>query len=127
MKNSRGNQMAFDYAIYMIVGSYFKKAVNNTAWQEKKLLLNYKEQKNDFQVELERIAIQYVKKVLYKNLKRRIWNQEVSVSLISSEMSPQTLIRFMNDKFILDIISEYRGKKKLKIKYIFIDRADEIK
>lgn len=119
MVNTKDSQMAFDYAVYMMVTSYFKKATCNTKWQEKKLLLNYREQKRDFQYAVEDIAIKFARRVLRKNVDRSIWKQEVEVSLIGHESSPQTRIRIVGKGFTLELLTEYHSRKNLKIKYTF--------
>ena len=62
------NQTAFEYAIYEIVGSYFKKATCVSTIQEQKLIVHFKEQKQDTQCLMENKVDGYVKGVLLKKL-----------------------------------------------------------
>ena len=75
------NQTAFEYAIYEIVGSYFKKATCVSTIQEQKLIVHFKEQKQDTQCLMENKVDGYVKGVLLKKLPAEIWDEEVTVEI----------------------------------------------
>ena len=75
------NQTAFEYAIYEIVGSYFKKARCQSTIQEQKLIVHFKEQKQDTQCLMENKVDGYVKAVLLKKLPPEIWDEEVTVEI----------------------------------------------
>ena len=75
------NQTAFEYAIYEIVGSYFKKATCVSTIQEQKLIVHFKEQKQDTQCLMENKVDGYVKGVLLKKLPQELWEEEVTVEI----------------------------------------------
>lgn len=59
-------QTAFEYALYMIAASYFDKTVSKSKLIEKSMLVQYKEQKNDKQFDMEEFCIAYMEKISQK-------------------------------------------------------------
>lgn len=76
------NETALGYAIYMIVGSYFNsaKAVNRTI--EKKMYVQYHEQKLNDQYKMEEACEKYVIRNLIPAMPAEFWKQDVDVRFI---------------------------------------------
>lgn len=111
-------QVAFEYAIYMMVSSYFKKAVCANPLFEKKLCVQFHEQKSNNQYRMEEMALSYVKTHLAKEIPSSVWKEEMQVHFIPEKKSGKTEIRFMNDQYILRLFGDYCGKASV-IKHEF--------
>ena len=107
--NNTNNQIAFDYAIYMIVGSYFAKTKCNNPILEKRMRLHYCEQKLDNQYRMEESCIRYVEKILLKKLPSQLWESEMQVSILPLPEGGSE-IRFYDPKNILRIRGCYKCK-----------------
>ena len=104
------NQTAFEYAIYMIVGSYFNKTSCKNVLQERKMRLQYCEQKLDKQYKMEDMCIAYVEQELRNKIPSRVWDEKVMTRLIVNKERGMTEIRFISHEYILCISGIYRGK-----------------
>lgn len=104
------NQKALEYAAYMMIGSYFKKTKCISPVTEKKMRIQYVEQKLDNQLFLENICIKYAESKLMKELPRDIWKSEMKVRLVNCR-DGKTEIQFINSKYVLVIVGEYNGKR----------------
>ena len=105
--NNTAKQKALDYIMYMILGSYFTKAVCKSPIREKQLLLYYKDLKPTDQVDLENLCIRYIEK--FKNaVPEDFWKQEMEVHFQGRFAN---VIRLQSDKHILLVRTEYKGKK----------------
>mgnify|MGYP003299267199 CR=1 FL=1 len=111
------NQTAFEYAIYEIVGSYYKKATCISTIQEQKLIVHFKEQKQDTQCLMENKVDSYVKGVLLKKLPEELWEEEVTVEMRKSPDSDVMNIFFYGDKYALLVKGAYRGKNNAEFTY----------
>lgn len=111
------NQTAFEYAIYEIVGSYFKKATCISTIQEQKLIVHFKEQKQDTQCLMENKVDSYVKGVLLKKLPEEIWDEEVTVEMRKSPDSDVMNLFFYGEKYALLVKGVYRGKNNADFTY----------
>lgn len=106
MKNNAKNNVkhspeAFDYVVYMIVGSYFSKArCNRSKFQGHKLFLHYKEQKMKDQLAMEAACISFVEKQLLTGIPEEFWNSEVEVR-ICKRNEKQSFICFDGKNFSL--------------------------
>ena len=69
------NQNAFNYAVYMMLGSYFKQMEAVSECYVQKLYLYYVENKRERQYSFEDIAIRFVERVLQKQLPEEIWQE----------------------------------------------------
>lgn len=65
------NQNAFNYAVYMMLGSYFKQMEAVSECYVQKLYLYYVENKRERQYSFEDIAIRFVERVCRSNCQRR--------------------------------------------------------
>lgn len=104
------NQTAFDYATYMIVGSYFKKTTCTNSILEKRMRLQYCEQKLDNQYRMEEQCIRFVEQELLPTLPSNLWNQEVKVRFVRSS-DGRTELRFEGPGHTLRVRGVYRGKQ----------------
>lgn len=111
--NLTNNQTAFEYAIYMMVGSYFKKTVCNNSLQEQKMRVQYMEQKIQNQYSLEDCCIRFVHKNLLHKCPKNLWNQEMQVHFIPNATTGKTEIRFTNEEYVLRLVGTYAGKKSV--------------
>ena len=116
------NQTAFEYAIYEIVGSYFKKATCVSTIQEQKLIVHFKEQKQDTQCLMENKVDGYVRAVLLKKLPPEIWDEEVSVEIRKAPESELMNIIFYGEKYALIVKGAYRGKNNAEFNYRFFTK-----
>ena len=116
------NQTAFEYAIYEIVGSYFKKARCQSTIQEQKLIVHFKEQKQDTQCLMENKVDGYVKAVLLKKLPPEIWDEEVTVEIRKAPESELMNIIFYGEKYALIVKGAYRGKNNAEFNYRFFTK-----
>ena len=108
--NFTDNQTAFEYAIYMIVGSYFKKASCASSLQERSMRLQYCEQKQESQYRMEDVCISYVEQELLPKLPETFWNREMQVHFVRGCGGGISEIRFSSDNWILRIRGVYNGK-----------------
>ena len=79
------NQKAFNYAVYMMLGSYFKQMEAVSECYVQKLYLYYVENKREHQYSFEDIAIRFVERVLQKQLPEEIWQERVLVSFFARD------------------------------------------
>ena len=79
------NQNAFNYAVYMMLGSYFKQMEAVSECYVQKLYLYYVENKRERQYSFEDIAIRFVERVLQKQLSEEIWQERVLVSFFARD------------------------------------------
>ena len=108
--NFTDNQTAFEYAIYMIVGSYFKKTSCISPLQERSMRLQYCEQKLENQYRMEDVCIRYVEQELLSKLPESFWNREMQVHFVKECSEGISEIRFTSDNCILRIRGFYQGK-----------------
>lgn len=79
------NQNAFNYAVYMMLGSYFKQMEAVSECYVQKLYLYYVENKRERQYSFEDIAIRFAERVLQKQLPEEIWQERVQVSFFARD------------------------------------------
>ena len=108
--NFTNNQTAFEYALYMIAGSYFDKAVCKSKLIERNMLLQYKEQRIDRQYQMEDICIHFMKG-LEKRLPKEYFKQNMEVHLVRHGAGKPMEIMFVNDTCMIEFICKYAGKK----------------
>lgn len=104
------NQVAFDYALYMIAASYFDKAICKSKLTEGNMLLQYKEQKLDKQYQMEDVCIRYMDRLM-KELPREIFSQDVEVHLRRKAVGEPTQILFVGDRYSVKFSGTYKGTK----------------
>lgn len=92
-ERAASDRMVLDYALYMMVSSYFKKATCTTKRQEGRLYLQYKNAKDDKQVEDEEWCDLFVQMHLMDRIPQEFWDSNVEIALIGHSGTPDTLIR----------------------------------
>lgn len=123
--DDKKKQMATDYIVYMMVGSYFVKTICSSKTKEKRLFLYYKDIKDSIQYEIEEKCINYVEKKMIKELPPQIWKERVSVTLKSNLVIPsKTDIVFAGNGWRLNISSDYSSLMKGKMTYDLIEDTD---
>ncbi len=115
--NFTDNQTAFEYVVYMMVGSYFDKAVCKNKLLEKKMYVQYIEQKERNQIQMEDICIRFIEKELMNHLPEQIWGQQVEVKFRPKDIKGQMDIQFHGPDYILCINAKYQGKRNTEIQY----------
>lgn len=115
--NFTNNQTAFEYAMYMMLSSYYNKAVCNNKLLEKKMYVQFLEQKERNQVQMEDICIRFIEKELMPQLPKEFWNQEVEVRFGSANEDGVRDIQFYGPDYMLRVGGIYKGKHDTKIQY----------
>ena len=104
------SQAALGYAIYMIGGSYFKKARCKNEIHEKGLRVQYFEQKLDKQYDMEERCINYFEKVILQEVPEELFDRSVEVFFKYLPDDKGCEVYFMCSKFILIVRGEFKGK-----------------
>jgi len=105
-KITANTQASFEYAIFMIFGSYFRSAECKNPSREGALRINYNETKTSLQYEMEELCDKEAEK-LFKRLPKDVARNSTEVSFIRESGYP-TEIRFTGDSFILRVMGVYR-------------------
>ena len=115
--NFTENQTAFEYAMYMMFGSYFDKAVHRNQLLEKKMYVQYMEQKERNQFQMEDICIRFIEKKLIPQLPQELWEQQVEVRIVPTEVKGLREIQFHGPDYTLRVCAIYKGKGNTVIHY----------
>lgn len=124
--NFADSQTAFEYALYMMLGSYFDKAICRSKWQERKMFVQYQEQKEKQQYILEDICLRYIEKVLLPNLPKDFWQQEVEVRFRPTTFEGVHDIQFHGKEYVLRVGGIYRGKRNTRMQYEIWHKEREV-
>ena len=108
--NFTNTQTAFEYVIYMMLGSYFNRTSCKNILLEKKMRFMYWEQREKSQIEMEKICIRFVEKELLPQLSEHIWSQDVEVKFSPTRFKGYQDIEFHGEDFRLRVRAIYRGK-----------------
>lgn len=111
------NQTAFEYAMYMMLGSYFNKTSCKNPLQEKKMRVQYMEQKEKSQIDLENICIRFVEKELLPRLPKEFWEHDVEVRFRPTKLKGLQEVQFKSPDYILRVSGIYQGKRNTNIHY----------
>lgn len=109
-EKSNDSQSAFEYAIYVIVGSYFSKTSCVSTQLEKTLKIKFLDQKQDKQAALEENCISFVEKKLMRAVPSDLWSGQAEVKLGVKNEEKKPEVRFTTDKYMLRIFGAYKGK-----------------
>lgn len=120
-------QMALTYAMYMMVTSYFDRAVCRTPIYENKLYIRYNAQKTKDQYQMEDCCLRYIQKELLAKYPKRFWNRRVEVRLTPNADGRGDTIRVYDRNMELKIIVEYQSYQKKKAKKNQEKKKDTIK
>ena len=74
---------ALDYCLYMLLASYFDKAVCKNKTLENKLYLYYTELSADKQVDMEKRCLKALKKSALAKMPNNYFHQKVEISLVT--------------------------------------------
>lgn len=107
----KDDQKAFEYAIYMMVGSCFKSAKATQENQEANRRILYGEQKNDDQYWMENRCERFISDSLSK-MPKALWKEEVKVTFIPIRGTNVSEIRFSGERYILRIAGS-RQKRQI--------------
>ena len=118
-------QTAFEYAMYMMLGSYFNKAKCSNYLLEKKMRFHYWEQKDKEQIDLEKICLRWIEKELVPILPEGVWDQEVEVRFLPSKDAGIRDIQFHGPNYSLRVKGIYRGRNTI-IRHQLWDREREV-
>lgn len=110
IKRNSNEQKAMEYVVYMMVGSYFKKSSCISKWMEGRAFIEYKEMNVNKQLVMEEMSINFVEKVLLKELPQDVWQKEMRVKFNSYE-DGSSEIRFTGGEYLIRIFTLYKGKK----------------
>lgn len=86
---------AITYVIYMIMGSYFKKAVCKSTMKEKQLKVVYCETKRDTQIKMEERCINYIENRFLDVAPEEIFNDMVEVHFAVNHKEKRTDVVFI--------------------------------
>lgn len=95
------NSNAIAYIIYMICGSYFKKAICMSKLREKQLKIAYSEQKRDNQIKLEERCDNYLNSRVLPKLPEEIFEDMVDVQFINSDN--YIIVKFIGFNWTLEM------------------------
>lgn len=118
------SQIAFEYAIYMMVGSYFKSARCKSRLLEQSMKLQYLEQKERVQLQMEDTVISFVEKKMVPLLPQDLWGEDVKVIFEPSEDKELNHVLFVGKKSVLEVHCIYQGTRS-KIQYSFWNKRQK--
>lgn len=117
--------VAFDYAIYMIVGSCFDKTSCSNSLLEKKMRLQYLEQKPDAQYRMEDICISFAENVLAEALPKEFWKREAKVSFRKNPGDDSSTVQFACGEYVLAVGRTGKGRRPAVQYKLYRDRQAE--
>lgn len=117
------NQVAFDYALYMIAASYFDKAVCKSKLNESRMFLQYNEQKLERQYSMEDICIRFMNGIM-PVLPKELFSQCVDVHLGRKLYNCRfiTEVCFVSELYTISFYGTYKGKGT-EIQYELIEKG----
>lgn len=116
--NLTNNQVAFEYAIYMMVSSYFKTSRCTSKILEQSMRLQYVEQKERTQLQMEDTILSFIEKKMVPLLPESIWDEDVKVIFQPSDDKELNHILFVGKDKVLEVHCLYKGSRS-KIQYSF--------
>ena len=108
--NFTDNQTAFEYALYMRAASYFDKAECKSQLVERKMFVQYKEQKLSSQYQMEDICIDSMDS-LAKAVPSDFFHQNMTVFLVKRTADAPLEIVFKNNNYCIKFTASYAGRK----------------
>ncbi len=105
--NLTSDQAAFEYVLYMIAASYFEKATCVTDLTERKLLLHYKDQKENAQLNMESYCIRFMEG-FEDRLGKNFFAKDVRVRLIREKEDRPISVIFTGEDMELKLSALYR-------------------
>lgn len=114
---------AIAYAIYMIVGSYFKKEVCLSTIKERQLKVVYCETKRDTQIKMEERCINYVDTRLVGVVPDDIFEDMVEVKFVPNQKENRLEVVFYGFDWKLRVWGE-NSSKGIMFDYKFISQSE---
>lgn len=108
--NYTNNQTAFEYAIYEIVSSYYDEVKCSSPYLEKNMYIQFKEQKNEKQEDMEQIVIGFMNKRL-RSLPRDMFKENTTIRFKRRDNGLITIYFVTGGKYVLELNGVYAGKK----------------
>ena len=109
--NNASNQKALEYAMYMMIGSYFEKTECISPIYEKSLQLYYTDVKYREQYRMEDAVLLFTKKVLFREVPEKLWKRKVNVQF-TREKNGIPAVEFSSYDFTLRVTGSYAGSKR---------------
>ena len=117
-------QRGFEYAMYLVFGSYFKKTHCKSSAKEVSMRINYVEMKESLQYEMEDICDEYADK-LFRKLPGKLSNEPVEVSFKLRRDGIQEIV-FWGNSFVLRLLGKYVCKGGSLIKAEYRERLEAV-
>lgn len=117
--SNHDNQRAWDYIMYMMLGSYFKKTNCLTPFWEQKLSLNYSAMKKQDQYAAEDKCIKVIENEILDNLPEEFLESCVDIKLVIDDNTDLTVVHVYTDKYDLKVAYKYDEKGKNPLKMTF--------
>jgi hypothetical protein len=113
---------AATYVIYMMMGSYFKKAVCDSPLKLGQLRIAYCEQKSDNQIRMEERCVNYIDNRVVGVVPDNIFEDMVDVKFVRKDSI--TVVRFIGLDWYLDMWG-YIEKGNVNFDYKFTSNEEE--
>lgn len=108
--NPYDEQLALDYTIYMMMGSFFDKTKAASTWREKILRLRYQLLPQKTQYEIEEACERYFEKKILPEMPEDFLKGKASVHWVESKNKKYTAVVFVRGRRQLWIASLYGGR-----------------
>lgn len=115
------NNKSIAYAIYMMMGSYFKKAVCKSEILRKNLLLVYAETKRDNQIRLEERCENYIENFIVPNVPDEIFQDMVEVYFVNNKETNTLEVIFVGFDWKITMWGD-SSAKGVRFDYIFSEQ-----
>lgn len=110
--NPYDEQLALDYIIYMMMGSYFDETKAKSTWREKILKLRYHLLSEKAQEEVEKACERYFEKKVLPELPEEFLKGKAVVHWLESDDKKYTAVVFTRGRRQLWVASLYGGRYK---------------
>ncbi len=108
--NFTDTQTAFEYALYMIAASYFNTAQCKSKRTERKMRLQYTEQREKQQYSMEDLCIAHMERLIQK-IPSNLLQLNMDVYLRRNSKTNHTEIIFCNPSCIIRFAASYKGTR----------------
>lgn len=111
LQKKLSKQRAFDYCMYMMLTSYFRKSVCRSKYLEKKLYLYYQEQKQNDQIAMEEQCIRLIEKEILPKVPQKYQMCEVDTHIRRSNGCHGAELLVHTGDYILRVVTNYNRKR----------------
>ena len=109
-------QKAFDYCVYMMLSSYYKKTRCLSDVLQTNLFLHYKELNDNQAVELEKEAINLIEKLILPNIPENIEGKDATVTILPwNDTYGCHGIQAKTDSSVVTVYIKKEGKKNTTV------------